>query len=324
MGKQCDVPSDAAVLLVEHGGRQGMVLSEGIHPEYADIDTRWATAVAVDEAVRKVVGTGGRLDHMAGLDNYCWPDPVQSEKTPDGEYKLAQLVRSTRALAEICEAYGVPCISGKDSMKNDSTMGGVKISIPPTLLFSAIAKIDDVTKAVTVDVKSPGAQVYLLGQTRDELGGSEYHRHLGEKIGNRVPRVLSAQTLPLYRSVQQAIDQQLLESCHSPTRGGLAVALARTAMAGELGLDLDLDEAPDLRQLNTAAALFSESAGRYVVTVAEQKAAAFEALLPSGSWSQLGQVLSEPTLQVRHQGQTVVQAALAQLKQAWKETLDAL
>ena len=95
MGVRCDVPSDAAVFMVQHGSVEGLVLSEGLHPHYADIDTRWATASAIDEAVRKAVGAGARLDHMAGLDNYCWPDPVQSEKTPDGEYKLAQLVRST-------------------------------------------------------------------------------------------------------------------------------------------------------------------------------------------------------------------------------------
>ena len=126
------MPSDAAVLLVEHQSREGIVLSEGIHPYYADIDSRAATAAAIDEAVRKAVGTGARLDHLAGLDNYCWPDPVQSDKTPDGRYKLAQLVRSAKALAELCEAYGVPCISGKDSMKNDSAMGGVKISVRST------------------------------------------------------------------------------------------------------------------------------------------------------------------------------------------------
>ncbi|HQF23098.1 MAG TPA: AIR synthase-related protein, partial [Polyangiaceae bacterium] len=185
VGVRGDMPSDAAVFLVSHGSFDGVVLSEGVHPHYADIDAYWATAAAVDEAVRKAVGTGARLDHMAGLDNYCWPDPVQSDITPDGQHKLAQLVRSATALAKACETYGVPCISGKDSMKNDSMMGGVKISIPPTLLFSVIAKIDDVTKAVSMDVKTVGAKVLLLGATRDELGGSEYFRMLGA-VGNAV------------------------------------------------------------------------------------------------------------------------------------------
>ena len=324
VGVRCDVPSDAAVFVVEHGDRAGIVLSEGIHPFYADLDTQWATAVAVDEAVRKAVGSGARLDHMAGLDNYCWPDPVQSEKTPDGQYKLAQLVRSTRALADICEAYGVPCISGKDSMKNDSMMGGVKISIPPTLLFSVIAKIDDVTKAVTVDVKKPGSTVYLLGATRDELGASELLRMLGTPKAGHVPQVRVDETLPLYRAVQRAVLDELLLSCHTPARGGLALALARAAMGGELGIDVDLTHDRWLDGLSSAAALFSESAGRFIVTVDPLRAKELEALLPEGTFTRIGEVTAIPTLIVRHRGKAVVSHAVCDLKRAWKETFDAL
>ena len=333
MGVRCDVPSDAAVFLVEHGHLAGVVLSEGIHPSYADIDTWWATAAAIDEAVRKAVGTGARLDHMAGLDNYCWPDPVRSESTPDGAYKLAQLVRSTRALAETCETYAVPCISGKDSMKNDSKMGGIKISIPPSLLFSVIAKIDDVTKAVSIDVKKPGSRIYLLGITRDELGGSELARMLcsppspglpapPKAIGNAVPKVYPNETLPLYRAVQHAIEQERLLSCHAVTRGGLAPALARTALAGRLGLDLDLD--PHLSSLDTPIALFSESTGRLVVSVDEEDCIAFEAMMPPDSFASLGQVINEPVLRVRHRGRAVLEATLDQVERCWKETFHAL
>jgi phosphoribosylformylglycinamidine synthase subunit PurSL len=335
MGIHCDVPSDAAVFLVQHGSLEGVVLSEGLHPSYADIDTRWATAAAIDEAVRKAVGTGARLDHMAGLDNYCWPDPVRSDKTPDGEYKLAQLVRSTRALAEFCEAYGVPCISGKDSMKNDSMMGGVKISIPPTLLFSVIAKVDDVTKAVSIDVKQVGSRVYLLGVTRDELGGSELFRLLGDApirggtkpraaLGNAVPRVYLEETLPLYRAVQTAIERELLLSCHAVTRGGLAVALARTALGGRLGLDLDLDHDEHLQALSGSSALFSESTGRLVVTLDAARCSEFEALLPEGSFAAIGEVTQEPSLRVRHRGRSVVETSLDVVERVWKETFDAL
>jgi phosphoribosylformylglycinamidine synthase II len=323
VGARSDVPSDASVFLVRHGSRRGIVLSEGVNPFYSDIDTRWMTASVIDEAVRKAVGAGARLDHMAGLDNYCWPDPVQSDKTPDGRQKLAQLVRSTLALAEFCDAYGVPCISGKDSMKNDSTMGGVKISIPPTLLFSVIAVIEDVTLAVTMDVKEPGAVVYVLGVTRDELGGSELMRELG-LVSTAVPRVDPRETVPLYEAVQRAIREELLQSCHSPVRGGLAVALARTAMGGELGLDVDLDLDPHLRALAWPAALFSESNGRYVVSVAPDRVAAFEACLHGCAFARVGAVTAAPRLVVRHGNRVVVDADVLGLKAAWKETLDAV
>ena len=98
---------------------EGVVVAHGICPRYSDIDTYHMTACAIDEAMRNAVAVGADLDHLAGLDNFCWCDPVKSEKTPDGEYKLAQLVRANMAIYDYTTAFGVPCISGKDSMKND-------------------------------------------------------------------------------------------------------------------------------------------------------------------------------------------------------------
>ena len=103
-----------------NGDTSGAVVSCGIVPRYSDIDAYAMTAASIDEAVRNAVCVGVDLDKIAGLDNFCWPDPIESEKTPDGRFKLAQLVRSNRALDDVCRAYNLPCISGKDSMKNDA------------------------------------------------------------------------------------------------------------------------------------------------------------------------------------------------------------
>ena len=142
----------------------------GIVPRYSDIDTYWMMAACIDEAVRNIVSVGADPDRMAGLDNFCWCDPVQSDKTPDGEYKLAQLVRANEALYDICTAYRIPCISGKDSMKNDYHIGETKISIPPTVLFSAMGIVPDIRNSITPDFKIPGDLIYILGITRDETG----------------------------------------------------------------------------------------------------------------------------------------------------------
>ncbi|MEA1971591.1 MAG: phosphoribosylformylglycinamidine synthase subunit PurS, partial [Thermodesulfobacteriota bacterium] len=169
VGVANDGPGDAAVIRPILDSFEGVVVSNGICPRYSDIDTYHMAACAIDEAVRNAIAVGGSLDRMAGIDNFCWCDPVESEKTPDGQYKLAQLVRANRALYDYTKAYGVPCISGKDSMKNDYIIGETKISIPPTLLFSTMGKIEDARKAVTMDAKKPGDLVYVLGETREEL-----------------------------------------------------------------------------------------------------------------------------------------------------------
>jgi len=135
VGAYNDGPSDAAVIRPLLDSLEGVVVAHGICPRYSDIDTYAMTACAIDEAIRNAVAVGADIDRLAGLDNFCWCDPVPSEKTPDGEYKLAQLVRANQAIYDYTTVFGVPCISGKDSMKNDYQIGRTKISIPPTVLF---------------------------------------------------------------------------------------------------------------------------------------------------------------------------------------------
>jgi phosphoribosylformylglycinamidine synthase len=334
VGVSADVPAEATVFLLRHGGKRGYVLSEGINPFYSDIDTYAMAQSVLDEAVRKQLCAGARLDRIAALDNFCWPDPVQSPGTPDGAYKMAQLVRACRGLHDLARAYKTPLVSGKDSMKNDSTMGGVKISVPPTLLISALGQIDDVSDALTLDVKTEDDAVYLLGVTRNETGGSEYFRLRGERdgaqalpggpapyVGNLVPRIDAGETLPLYQALESAMKRRLVRSAATAAKGGLALALARAAMAGCLGLELDLDLVPDLAQLPPDVALFSESNGRFVVTVARDDARDFEALLDGLPCRRIGTVTSTRSLRVAIGGRVRVELPLAAMKAAYKETL---
>ncbi|HTP65343.1 MAG TPA: phosphoribosylformylglycinamidine synthase subunit PurS, partial [Geobacteraceae bacterium] len=203
-GATNDGPSDGAVVRPVLESFAGVVTAHGICPRYSDIDTYHMTANAIDEGLRNYVAVGGSLDLVAGLDNFCWCDPVLSDKTPDGAYKMAQLVRANQALYDVCLAYRIPLISGKDSMKNDFFDGVTKISIPPTILFSVIGRIEDVRQAVTMDVKRPGDLVYLLGKTGDELGGSEYFAMNG-LIGNKVPVVDTGRAYGRYRAYHEAV-----------------------------------------------------------------------------------------------------------------------
>jgi len=323
-GATNDGPSDAAVVRPVLESFEGVVVSHGICPRYSDIDTYHMMANAIDEGLRGYVAVGGSPDLVAGLDNFCWCDPVQSDKTPDGEYKTAQLVRANKALFDYCVAFGIPLISGKDSMKNDYFDGVTKISIPPTVLFSVIGKMEDVRKAVTMDVKRPGDIVYLLGKTSFELGGSEYYAARGF-TGNRVPRVDAAMSLKRYRAYHGAVDQGLVASCHDLSDGGLAVALAEAAFAGGFGIEADLGRvlfagvACDRRD---EVLLFSESASRLLVTVRPEDRERFEEVMSGNCFSSIGVVTEAMTLTVTGlDGSVVISGDLATLKEAWQSPL---
>jgi phosphoribosylformylglycinamidine synthase len=320
IGAKEDGPADAAVVRPQLGSDRALVIANGICPKLSDLDTYWMMACAIDEGVRNAVATGADIRHMAGVDNFCWCDPVQSEKTPDGEYKLAQLVRANQALAHYCLAYGVPCVSGKDSMKNDYTGGGTKISIPPTVLFSVMGVIDDCTKTMTSDFKRPDETVYVLGLTRNELGGSEYADHLG--ICGAVPQVDAVSARIRYERMHQAITSGLLTAAHDVSDGGLAVALAEMALAGRTGADIDTDKIPALDCPLPEQRLYSESASRFVVTVAEDKRPAFEALFAGDFMAAIGRTTADGTLTLRAGGTTLASAPVEQLATAWKATLD--
>jgi phosphoribosylformylglycinamidine synthase subunit PurSL len=316
-----DGPSDAAVLRPLFDSFEGVVVAHGICPRYSDIDTYHMMACAIDEGLRNYLAVGGDIEHVAGLDNFCWCDPVKSERTPDGEYKAAQLVRANQALYDYCVAFGVPLISGKDSMKNDYQIGDTKISIPPTVLFSVIGRMDDVRQAVTMDAKNPGDLVYLLGTTRDELGGSEYYALHGE-VGSNVPQVDAPSALQLFRAVNRAQRHNLLASCHDLSDGGLAVALAEVATAGGLGIDADLSQIAGAGRMQDEVLLFSESASRFLVTVRAEQRQAFEDTFAGLDIALLGEVTFSPELRITGAaGRLLVQAPIDQLKEAWQAPL---
>jgi len=316
-----DGPSDAAVLRPLLDSWEGIVISSGICPRYSDIDTYHMMACAIDEAIRNNLAVGGNLNHMAGLDNFCWCDPVKSEKTPDGEYKLAQLVRANMALYDYTTAFGVPCISGKDSMKNDYLIGETKISIPPTVLFSVVSVIPDVRQCITMDAKRPGDLVYILGETYNEMGASEYYALRGY-IGNEVPKVKAPQAKALYQALSQAIQQGLVASCHDCSDGGLGVALAETAFAGAWGMEVDLRQVPAPFGLRNDTLLFSESASRFVVTVHPEQKKRFEECLAGNVFAEIGVVTNQDYLLIKGlHGRNVVTANIFELKEAWQKPL---
>jgi phosphoribosylformylglycinamidine synthase II len=319
-GRDCPVPVDAAVLRPVLDGQRGLTLALTLNPAYSQIDSYHMTTVTIDEAVRRLVAVGGDLDTMGGVDNFCWPSvEYHPDKNPDGKFKASQLVRACQALKEMCLAYDMPLLSGKDSMYVDGVLPGRfgenhRVSGLPTLFFTAVSIIPDLTRVVNLDFKNPGDLVYLVGATRPELGGSEFYEMLGY-VGLSVPQVRPDEFLSCYRTMSRAISDQVLASCHGLYRGGLGVHLALCSLAGGLGVEVDLgDLLPDLP---THAALYSESAGRFLVTVAPAQRQQFEEIFQGQPYQLLGEVRPGRTFTLKRQGHTLLTIPLEELKEAW-------
>ena len=326
-GVNMDAPGDAAVIAPIQGGTQGAVISNGIVPRYSDIDAYAMAAASVDEALRNAVCVGVDLDLIAGLDNFCWPDPVESSKTPDGRYKLAQLVRANRAIDDTCRAYRLPCISGKDSMKNDATLDGEKISVPPTILFSLVGNHPDVRKAVSSDFKAPGDAIYLLGETHQELGASELAFMLSEEgtggIGVDVPQIDTVRNLAMYRALTTAMHQSLVRSAHDCSDGGLAPALAECCFGADSGAEVDVTPLwGDCDTLDKWGALFGESLGRILVSVRESDRVAFEQTMAGHACHHLGTVSTGEKISFTKGEETLLTTSMSDLRDAWKGALD--
>lgn len=307
-------PSDAAVLQLDPRSRRGAALSCGINPHYSRWDPYWMSASAIDEAVRNVVAVGARTDRISILDNFCGGNPWRPEI-------LGELVRTAQACHDIALAYGTPFISGKDSLFNEFVVAGSRRSIPTTLLISALSLVDDVSTLVTMDFKKPGNLIFVVGETRDELGGSRYGIHL-ESRGGSVPRLDPRETWPTYERLARAIQAGRVASCHDCSEGGLGVALAEMSFGGDLGARVDLRQIPLEKVLasegRTDKILFSESNGRFVVEVTEKNRRAFLTAMAGSSVSCVGQVQELKKLQVVGMEGKSVNWAVKDLELAWR------
>ena len=320
VGVKRDGPADAGVVRPDLESERALVISHGICPRYGDVDAYWMVALAVDEAVRNAVAVGGDIRCMAACDNFCWCDPVKSESTPDGEYKLAQLVRANQALSHYCLTYGMPLVSGKDSMKNDYKGGGEKISIPPTVLISTMGVIEDVNKTATSDFKDQGDDIYILGRTYNELAKSEIEEELGASYAV-LPQVDAVSARQRYLAVHEAITGGLVKACHDLSDGGLAVALAEMALGGRIGADVDLSLVPGAENLSELETLYSESASRFLVCVAPGNRDKFEALFKPGEMARIGSVKGD-SLAVVNGDTDILNVGVEELADAFKSTMN--
>lgn len=310
-GRWNDGPSDACVLRPVPGSDRGLALSNGLNPRYGEIDPYRMAGSVIDEALRNAVAVGGDPRQTALVDNFCWGNPRDSEL-------LGALVRATQACYDVARAYETPFISGKDSLNNEFTHEGKRWVIPPTLLVSALAIVPDIRRCVTMDLKSPGNNLYLAGTTRPELGGSSYYHEFGGR-GGTVPGLAPAEAKRILESVHKAISAGLVRACHDLSEGGLGVALAEMAFSGGVGARVDLAAVPREGLDRDDLVLFSESNSRFLLEVPPSRAAKFERIFQGLPIAKIGHTVPEEKYSVAGPiGKTVVECSLEELREAWK------
>jgi phosphoribosylformylglycinamidine synthase II len=315
VGLHNDGPGDASIIRPVLSSSKGAIISNGINPEYGKIDAYWMAASAIDEALRQVIAVGGDLKELALLDNFCWGDT----RRPD---MLGTLIRAAQACYDMAIVYGTPFVSGKDSLYNEFEYKGKLISIPHTLLVSALGVMDDVKHAISMDFKQTGDSIYIIGETKNELGGSAYYLTRGY-TGNKVPTVDPVKAKVAMEKLSRATARGLVKACHDCSEGGIGVAVAEMAFAGGLGAKINLENIPLAEKIaRDDYILFSESNSRFIVEVAPEKKALFEKIMKGAILAEIGKVTTSSRFEITGlNGSKVLSEKIADLKEAWQKPL---
>ena len=308
-------PNDSGVLwLHPHGGAKDNAVSVGcgLAPRLSLYDPYVMAQMSVDEAIRNIVATGADIDQACALDNFCWPNPILSDQVPDGDLKLGQLVRCCEGLYDICTTYGLPLVSGKDSMKNDfrgrnGRGEALTISILPTLLVTAMGR-SNVSRIQTSDFKRAGDVILRVGMPHTSFTGSEFAEHFS--VSDAPVQIDLDANLTLYRLIRDVLQEDLLQSIHDISDGGTLCAIAESCFGNDLSAALTLPDEDE--------ALFAEGAGGFIVSVSPDKLNQLSAKLDAVAitWQQAGMVTDSGSLTLNGEG-----VPIAELKNAWTREL---
>jgi len=307
-----DGPSDAAVVAPILGSDKAFAVACGIQFRLGRIDPYAMAKAAMDEAVRNLVAVGADPARIAVLDNFCWGNTDRAEE-------LGALVRSAQGCHDLSISWMMPFISGKDSLRNEYNHDGTRVVIPPTLLISAMGIMPSKTQVVTMDLKGHGNRIFLVGKSHDALAGSHWqHLHgLDALDTGSVPHVDDQTALSTFHSLHQAIREGFVKSCHDVSDGGVAVALAEMAIAGNIGMDIS-GLAKTCAGLDDTGTLFGESPSRFLVEVEPSRVDDFQATMAGVECHEIGATVRETRLRIAgHDGSWIVWSPIADLRKAF-------
>ncbi|MFN8370771.1 MAG: AIR synthase-related protein [Bacteriovoracaceae bacterium] len=320
-GKNAKGPSDGGVVKnILHGGSEnlGVSISCGINPKISAYDTYLMSLYAADEAVRNALCANANPEYIALVDNFCWPDPLSDQ------HKLGELVRTCYGLYELALAYGMPFVSGKDSMKNDfvgkfANGKDVKISVLPTLLVTAMGKVENVESLINSSFKHEGDLVYLVGEcSYDNINLSEFTEIFKVTTNGKLkPELVDLKkNIGLYKALYKLINDRKLSSIHDVSDGGLICAITESMIGGETGAAISLDSVIT-KSSEIIPCLFNESTARFIVSVNPKYKKEFEQGLVGFSFFQLGIVTNEPKLKLSFDKKSICEIETAKLSETF-------
>ena len=309
-GVEADAPSDATVIKpIGTKGLKGVVLSNGINPEYGKRDPYRMALAVMDEAVRNAVAVGADPHRIAVLDNFCWGDPLRPET-------MGTLIEAARGCRDAALLFGTPFISGKDSLNNEYLgSDGQRHAIPPTLLISAIGLIDNISHAVTMDLKEADGDIYLIGEFQPVFGGSHFSLVTSQSSNEEVPDLQDV-TPRVYRALHDAMMAGLVRSAHDLSEGGLAVAAAEMCIGGRLGMKLECNLGDD-----PVRVLFGETTGTLLVEVSKQDKDEFLKMFNQLPLTRIGITVQNQNLIAAFHNSVILDISLSDLIYAWNKKL---
>ncbi len=294
--------SDAAVLRIEKG-TGALALSVDGNPRFCALDPRQGAKLAVAESCRNLVCSGARPLAATNCLNFASPE------NPEVMWRFREAVEG---LAEACRVFGTPVTGGNVSFYNETDGRG----IPPTPVLGMVGKIDDLDRVADCHFKQPGDLIFLLGETRPELGGSIYAEFLGLPLQGPCPEVNLEVEKRLQDAVLELHRRGILRSAHDLSDGGFAVALAECCYQRGLGASVQIQT-----ELRPDHFLFSESPSRVLVSLAPEQEGDFLEATVGLTRQRLGRV-QQGLLQIHLNGRSLAALPVEPLRKAWESTLE--
>lgn len=255
-----NVPSDAGVFNLK-GTRKALLMTADCNGRYVKADPEVGTMIAVAEAARNITCTGGRP--LAITDCLNFGNPYNPEV-------YWQFVQSIKGMGAACTKFDTPVTGGNVSFYNQASIGGKEEAVFPTPTIGMIGLLDDKKQHTTLAFRDKGHMIYLIGRTVNDIASSEYlYSYHGIKA-SPAPYFNLEEEFAMQQTLRELIGQNLIQSAHDVSDGGLFIALLESAMPNNLGFDITTDA-----EVRTDAFLFGEAQGRVVVSVSLSREAQF-------------------------------------------------